>query len=157
MIPTPRTTSNRRLLAGLTALGLAGATAGCGGGAVSDGERVAQTIHTYVQAQATGDGQRACSQLGSRGQRQLITLTSKMSKGLLGTSISCEEAVSLIHGAAGTRLLRALVSARVANVKISGGRASAEVIDGTQLASQQVLLEKVGSTWKISEVPGLPG
>lgn len=98
----------RCLLAALTGMGFAVAIAGCGGTTVSDTERVTQAIHAHV----AGDGQRACSQLSSSGQRQLVTLTSKMAKGLAGNRLSCEEAVGLIRGVAGTPLLRALSRAR---------------------------------------------
>lgn len=147
----------RCLLAALTGMGFAVAIAGCGGTTVSDTERVTQAIHAYLQAQVAGDGQRACSQLSSSGQRQLVTLTSKMAKGLAGNRLSCEEAVGLIRGVAGTPLLRALSRARVANVKINGQRASADVVDGKPMAREHVLLEKIGSAWKITSVPGLPG
>jgi hypothetical protein len=154
VLPVVRT---HPVLAAAAALAATAAPVGCGGAKASDTEQVTQTIRTYLEAQAGGDGQRACPQLAPTAQRQLVAVTVKLAKGLAGTGIACEQAVSLIHGAAGARVLRGLASARVADVKISGGHASADVLDGTQVPRQRVLLEKIDSTWKITEVPGLPG
>lgn len=110
-----------------------------------------------MQAQAGGDGERACEQLAPRGQRQLVTVTIEESNGLVGSNVTCEQAVGLIRTVAGTKLLAALEDAEISNVEIDGEQAVADVTGGTEIPRQRVLLEKIGSSWKISEVPGLPG
>jgi hypothetical protein len=79
------------------------------------------------------------------------------SKGLLKTRPSCEDAVGLIRGLAGAKLLGALAQARAEDVQVTGSRATAQVVDGAQFPAEQVSLEKVGAAWKIAAVPGLGG
>ena len=114
-------------------------------------------VRSYVQAQTAGDGQAACALLTAGGQRQLTALVMQASKGLLKTRPSCEDAVGLIRGLAGPKLLGALAKARVADVQVTGRHASAQVVDGVQFPAEHVSLEKVGADWKIAAVPGLGG
>ena len=149
--------------AGLVASLLAVAVAGCGGAhKASDQQLIARQqvtrmVRSYVQAQTAGDGQAACALLTAGGQRQLTALVMQASKGLLKTRPSCEDAVGLIRGLAGPKLLGALAKARVADVQVTGRHASAQVVDGVQFPAEHVSLEKVGADWKIAAVPGLGG
>jgi hypothetical protein len=118
---------------------------------------VTTTIHTYLRAQASGDGETACAQLTPGGQRRLIALVVSVSKGVLGRSLSCETAVGLVRGAAGTTLMDQLDHARVTAVNVTGARATADVLIGPTARREHVLLERTDSTWRISEVPTLPG
>jgi hypothetical protein len=142
---------------------IAAAVGGCGGAHKPSSQQpiaqqqVTQTVRSYLRAQTAGDGQAACALLSAGGQQQLITLVMRASKGLLKASPSCEDAVGLIRAIAGTKLLGALEHARVEYVQITGGRATAQVVDGTQFPSEQVSLQKVGKAWKIAAVPGLGG
>ena len=127
---------------------------GCGAGhRQSDQQLITQTLHSYLRAQTAGDGQTACKLLTAGGQSQLIALVVKQANGLLTTRPSCEDAVGLVRAVAGPQFLSALSSARIAHVQARGTRATAEVVDGTQFASQQVSLRKTDSSWRIAGVP----
>jgi hypothetical protein len=153
----------RRTGPGATACLLALAIAGCGGGhrpanqQLLARQQITQTVRAYLRAQTAGDGPAACALLTAGAQQQLTTLVAQASKGLLKARPSCVDAVGLIRAIAGTKLLGALAQARVEHVQVSGGRATAQVVDGTQFPAQQVSLHKVGSAWKIGAVPGLGG
>jgi hypothetical protein len=139
-----------RAMAVLAAVGLAG----CGGSKNAAEQQISQTLHSYLKAQANGDGTAACALLAPAGQQQLITLVVQNSKGLITTPPSCADAVSLIRAVAGQQIISALPSASIENVHISGNTATADVVVASQ-ASQQVKLIKVGDSWKIVAVPGL--
>ena len=124
-MPAP---SPRHRYAAVSIAVLAVSVLGCGSSPPSDAQQVTKTIRTYLRAQASGDGERACSQLTLGGQRQLIALVVRVSKGMLGRSLSCETAVGLVR-----------------------------VLIGPKARREHVLLEKTDSTWMISEVPTLPG
>jgi hypothetical protein len=131
---------------------------GCGGGhRPSDRQLITQALHSYLRAQAAGDGQAACALLTEGVQRQLIALVVKAGKGLITTQPTCADAVGLVRAVAGAQLLAALGSARIQSVQVSGARATANVVDGSQFQPQQVALEKAGASWKIAGVPGLIG
>jgi len=135
---------------------LAIAVSACGGGhAVSAQQQVSAVLHSYLRAQAAGDGQAACALLTASGQQQLIALVVKEAKGLLSTRPSCQDAVGLIRAVAGAKLLDALSGAQVEQVQIHGQQASAIVADGLEFPPQRVTLQKAGGAWKISGVPGI--
>ena len=67
------------------------------------------------------------------------------------------QAVGPVHAVAGAKLLEALSKAEIAQVRVQGNSATAEVIDGTAFPSEQVTLQASGGTWKIAAVPGLTG
>lgn len=134
-------------------LAVAALMAGCGGGP-SPAARVTTTVRTYLQAQVAGDGARACAQLTAKGRRQLVALTRSAAKGL-PASLTCGQAVGLIRGVAGTRILTALSHARITNVDVTGATAHADVVASSPVGRQRVVLERVGSSWKIAEAPGL--
>ena len=152
-----------RSRAGLVASLLAVAVVGCGGAHKASNQQliarqqVTRAVRSYLQAQTAGDGQAACALLTAGGQQQLTALVMQASKGLLKTRPSCEDAVGLIRGLAGAKLLAALAQARVEHVQVTGSRATAQIVDGTQFPAEQVSLEKVGAAWKIAAVPGLGG
>lgn len=152
-----------RSRAGLVASLLAVAVVGCGGAHKASNQQliarqqVTRAVRSYLQAQTAGDGQAACALLTAGGQQQLTALVMQASKGLLKTRPSCEDAVGLIRGLAGAKLLGALAQARVEHVQVTGSRATAQIVDGTQFPAEQVSLEKVGAAWKIAAVPGLGG
>jgi hypothetical protein len=152
-----------RSRAGLVASLLAVAVVGCGGAHKASNQQliarqqVTRAVRSYLQAQTAGDGQAACALLTAGGQQQLTALVMQASKGLLKTRPSCEDAVGLIRGLAGAKLLGALAQARVEHVQVTGSRATAQVVDGAQFPAEQVSLEKVGAAWKIAAVPGLGG
>jgi hypothetical protein len=151
-----RPAARHRSASALIWLLLAAPAGGCGGGhPQSDQQLITQALRSYLRAQAGGDGQAACALLTSAAQSQLIGLVVRQSKGLLMTRPSCEEAVGLVATVAPQKLLGALASARIERVQVSGARASAEVVDGTQFPPQQVSLDKLGRSWKVSGVPGL--
>lgn len=114
-------------------------------------------LHSYLHAQAVGDGHAGCALLTAGGQRQLIALVVKAATGLITTQPTCEYAVRLVRAVAGAQLLSALASAQVERVRVSGARATANVVDGSQFQPQQVGVEQAGTTWKIAGVPGLSG
>lgn len=116
----------------------------CGGGHRKSDQQaiVTQAPHSYLRAQAAGDGQAACGRLTAAGQRQLIALVVKAAKGLMTTQPSCEEAVGLVRALAGAKLLSALESARIESVRVSGARPTAEIVDGAQFQPGQVTLAK---------------
>jgi hypothetical protein len=153
-MPVP---TSRHRYAAVSIAVLAVSVLGCGSSPPSDAQQVTKTIRTYLRAQASGDGERACSQLTLGGQRQLIALVVRVSKGMLGRSLSCETAVGLVRGAAGTTLMAQLDHARVTAIRVTGARATADVLIGPKARREHVLLEKTDSTWMISEVPTLPG
>lgn len=131
--------------------------AGCGGAnKPTDQQQIEQVLHSYLSAQATGDGQAACALLSPSGQSELITLVMTQAKGLVTTRPSCQDAVGLIRTFAGQSLMSALQNATIRQVQVAGSTGSAEVIVATQ-AAQRVTLEKSGTAWKISGVPGLAG
>ena len=140
---------------------LAVAVVACGGAHKQPNQQLqrqaAQAVRSYLRAQTTGDGPTACALLTAGGQQQLTTLVMQASKGLLNTRPSCQDAVGLIRAIAGAKLLAALAQARVEQVRVTGSRATAQVVDGTQFPAQQVSLEKAGGAWKIAAVPGLGG
>jgi hypothetical protein len=118
---------------------------GCGGGhRQSDQQLITHTVHSYLRAQTAGDGPTACTLLTAGGQSQLIALVVKQAKGLITTRPSCEDAVGLVRAVAGAQLLGALSRARIEHVQVRGTRATAEIVDGTQFAPQQVSLRKTG-------------
>ena len=134
------------------------AVGGCGGGhRPSDQQLITQALHSYLRAQASGEGQAACALLSVGAQQQLIGLVVKAGKGLITTRPSCQDAVGLVRAVAGARLLSALENARIEQIRVSGAHATAEVLDGTQFQPQQAILEKAGTTWKIAGVPGVGG
>ncbi len=133
--------------------------AGCGGGSSapqSDAAKVKTTIGSYLAAQAAGDGTAACALLTPAGQRQLIGVVAKSSKGLV-TQPTCEDAVGLVRTAATPAQLTALEHADVSNVAVSGDRATADVSAGSGLPNGSVTLVRAGSAWLISGAPGLTG
>lgn len=149
----------RRKRPGATVLAcvLGVAVAGCGGSpAPSAQQQVTQVLHSYLTAQAAGDGQTACALLTPAAQSQLIAAVVKAGKGLLSATTSCQDAVGLVRAVAGARALAALNSARIEQVQVHGDSATAEVAGGTVFGRQQVRLVK-SSTWMIDGVPGLTG
>jgi hypothetical protein len=142
-------------LAGLV-LGACGSSHG-GSHRPTDEQQIGQVVRSYLSAQTQGDGQTACSLLTPGGQRQLEALVVKRANGLIPSQPSCTDAVSLVHSFAGSKLLKALNSARVGRVKVHGETATAQVADGTVFAPQTVSLTKGAGVWRIAGVPGLGG
>jgi hypothetical protein len=138
----------------MCALALA-APAGCG--KASDAQLISSMLRSYLRAQAFGDGVTACPLLTVAARRQLVALVVKASGGRVASGLSCENAFVLIQAVADAKVLQALEHARVERVRVTGGRATAAVVDGSQLRPQQVSLEKVGGSWKIAGAPGLGG
>ena len=120
-------------------------------------QQITDVVRSYLTAQTQGDGKTACSLLTPDGQRQLEALVVKRANGLIASRPSCTDAVSLVHSFAGSKLLNALSTARVARVKVNGDNATAQVVDGTAFAPQTVSLAKVGGAWRIAGVPGVGG
>jgi hypothetical protein len=130
--------------------------AGCGGSAApSNRQQITSVLHSYLHAQADGDGQTACGLLSSSAQNELSTLVVKNSNGLVKSPPSCQDAVGLVRVVAGSTLLGALRAAQVERVEVNGTQATAQIVDGGEFPPQTVTLEKIGSAWKISGVPGL--
>ena len=137
--------------------------AGCGGSAPKPapkpapdpGALVTQALYSYLRAQSQGDGATACALLTASGQNELAAVVVKKGDGLITSSPSCLDAVGLVHTFAGAKLLHALATARVEQVRVSGSSATAEVVDGTAFRPEQVRLVKSGAAWKIDAVPGL--
>lgn len=121
----------------------------------SDSAQIDTVLHSYLRAQAQGDGPTACGLLTATGQNQLIGLVVSAGKGLFTSRPSCADAVGLAQAVAGAQLLSALQSARVEQIRVSGPSASAQVVDETTFKPQRVTLEKTGGTWKIAGVPSL--
>jgi len=142
-------------LAGLM-LGACGSSHRASHGA-TDEQQIGQVVRSYLSAQTQGDGQTACSLLTPGGQRQLEALVVKRANGLITAQPSCADAVSLVHSFAGSKLLNALSTARVGQVKVNGDNATAQVADGAVFTPQTVSLAKVGTAWRIAGVPGLGG
>jgi hypothetical protein len=139
---------------------LAALAAGCGSShkpaAPADpAVQVNAVIHSYLNAQAQGDGATACGLLTPAAQKQLIDLVVADGKGLITSRPSCSDAVGLVHTFAGTQLLSAVENARIEQVQVSGDTATARVADGSTFKPQQVRLEKPGGTWKVTGVPSL--
>jgi hypothetical protein len=140
---------------------LATLAAGCGAAhkppaeKSSDQAQVTTVLHSYLHAQAQGDGTTACGLLTPAAQNQLIGLVVSAGKGLITSRPSCSDAVGLAHAVAGAQLLSALESARVEQIHINGTSATAQVVDGTTFKPQRVTLEKTGGSWRIAGVPGL--
>jgi hypothetical protein len=122
---------------------------------VNGGRRVTAAIHSYLHAQAQGDGATACALLTPAPQRQLIDLVVADGKGLITSRPSCSDAVGLVHTFAGTQLLSALENARIEQVQVSGDNATARVADGTTFKPQQLRLGKTDGSWKVTGVPSL--
>ena len=139
------------------------AVAGCGGSSQKatpseqQQQQVEQVLRSYLRAQTSGDGQTACSLLTDAAQRQLETLVLQAGNGLLTTRPSCQDAVGLVRAVAGAKLLNALSKAQIAQVRVQGNDATAEIIDGAAFGQQQVSLQRSGSTWQIAGVPALTG
>jgi hypothetical protein len=135
--------------------------AGCGAShkpapePASDSAQVSAVLHSYLRAQAQGDGSAACRLLAPAGQHELIALVMTAGKGLITTRPSCADAVALAHAVAGAQLLSALQNAGVEQIHVGGTGATAQVVDGTSFKPQRVMLEKTGGSWKIAGVPGL--
>ena len=137
------------------------AVAGCGSSQKAtpreQQQQVEQVLRSYLRAQTSGDGQTACSLLTDAAQRQLETLVLQAGNGLLTTPPSCQDAVGLVRAVAGAKLLNALSKAQIAQVRVQGNDATAEIIDGAAFGQQQVSLQRSGSTWQIAGVPALTG
>lgn len=135
--------------------------AACGGArhkpASDPRAQVRQAVSSYLHAQSQGDGATACGLLTSTGQEELIAIVVKHGGSLITSRPSCTDAVGLVHAFGGAKLLGALASARVAQAKVTGSTATAEVIDGSVFGTQLVRLETSGGQWKIVAVPGLAG
>jgi hypothetical protein len=118
---------------------------------------VEQVLRSYLRAQTNGDGQAACSLLTAVAQGQLENLVLQAGKGLVTTRPSCQDAVGLVHAVAGANLLDALSKAEIAQVRVQGDSATAEVSDGTAFPQQHVSLQRSDGNWKIAGVPALGG
>jgi hypothetical protein len=139
------------------------ALSGCGGSGsssqpkVSDQQQITQILQSYLTAQTAGNGQTACPLLSAGAQNQLIGLVVSAAKGLLPSRPSCENAVALVSQFAGSTIVTGLKNAKVENVKVNGSNATAEIVDGGAFSPEQVKLQKVDGTWKITGVPSLGG
>lgn len=135
--------------------------AGCGGGsdAQSDAQRVASTIKDYLRLQADGDAAEACALLTASGRRQLTAFVSEQARStpLDTTGLTCDRAIELVRVVAGTELLDATRSAGVENIRVTGARATAEVVGAGDVGRRPVSLEKAGDVWRIRAAPGLGG
>jgi hypothetical protein len=144
-----------KLMLGLVCV-LAAAQVGCGGKdkSPSDKAQVVTVLQSFLKAQTGGDGQAACPLLTAAGQNKLVTLVAEQAPSL-GTRPTCEDAVGLIRAVAPPALLKALGTARVEHVRVTGDTATADVVDGAAFPTQHVVLRKADATWRINDVPGL--
>jgi len=145
------------MLAAIVAIAVAGCGSSHKSPAPTGQQQVEQVLRSYLHAQTSGDAQTACSLLTDAAQRELETLVLHAGNGLLTTLPSCQDAVGLVRAVAGSKLLQALSTAQVTQVRVQGNHATAEITDGTAFGQQQVSLDRTGNTWKIAGVPGLTG
>ncbi|WP_187368800.1 hypothetical protein [Baekduia soli] len=143
---------------GAISIAVAATLAACGGHRPSDQARVADVLHTFLRAQADGDGPTACAQLGAEGRADLVRVVARRAGAAGAAPASCEDAVGLVRLVAPAAFLEALRGADVGHVVVTGTTARAEVADGTQFPRQRVALAKREGRWRIVAVPGLlPG
>jgi hypothetical protein len=116
---------------------------GCGGSS-GDADGIRTTLQTYLTAIADGDGQRACDQLTKDQARVVISQATAKAPEL--QAASCADALTKLSGALDADQKRTLRDAKVSNVRINGGSATAEVVGGSQTAE----LEKSHGRWLIS-------
>ena len=109
------------------------AVAGCG----SQEDEVRETIETYLQAAADGDGRTACDQLTEAAQRQLIAST-------LGAR-DCDQAVKLFSDRLPDRLRGNLRDPTIEQIEVRDARATVRIKE-----IEQGSLEKVDGEWKIA-------
>jgi hypothetical protein len=130
---------------------------GCGAAAPQPSERdqVDTALHSYLRAQAEGDGTTACGLLTAGAQNQLIGLVVSAAGRLIATRPSCSDAVGLVGSVAGAKVASALEHARVTQIQLGGSRATAQVADGAAFRPQRVTLVKTGGSWKIAGIPAL--
>jgi len=133
----------------LLAVTLAAAVIGsaCGG---SDESKVEETVRTYLNGIADGDGQTACDQLTGAAKRELTTALTELVPEL--NAASCEDAIDGLAENLGEDERRVLRDADL-NVAVSGDSATATPTEGTS----DVKLEKADGEWLISggfEFPG---
>lgn len=105
------------------------ALAGCGGGSSGSPE---QTIGTFLNAAASGDGATACAQLSPQAQAQVAQ------------GVSCEQ---------GIKLSSALYSSIIKQVKVTGVKTRGTTASGTSTLNGQPIatfrLSKSGGRWLI--------
>jgi hypothetical protein len=63
----------------------------------------------------------------------------------------------MAHAVAPAKLMAALATAHIGQVRVQGDNATAEITDGGAFSPQQVSLRRSGGTWRIAGVPGLGG
>ena len=104
---------------------------GCGGG--NDEDEVRETVRTYLNAFADGDGERTCQQLTNEGRRGFLDALAAQVPGL--PTASCEEAVDALEDAGAdisvlrdVELTEVNVDGDTATVRAKGGTADAELV-----------------------------
>lgn len=134
---------------------------GCGGGAKTDADQVAQVLRSAAGAVADGDGQKACSQLTAQAQAQAAQ---QVAGGVLG-SVDCVTMVKRATAFMAPLDRQQIKDLQPSNVVVNGNAASATLSTSTGSSqtggiSVQVSLAKAASDWKISgfsNEQGLPG
>lgn len=114
----------------------------CGG--ASNEEKVADTLTTYLDALANGDGQEACDQLTGAQNRRILEGAVSFLPELASTS--CADALTKLGEGIGADERELLNDAEIVNVEVDGDSATAQIDGGTGTAE----LEKPGDRWLIS-------
>jgi hypothetical protein len=132
-----------RLAAAILVAGVA--IVGCGGGSSkSDKQQIADTVATYYNAAAAGDGSKTCDLLAKRARTQLEQRAGGR---------KCSDVVTAeLAAPAYKKIAPALKSAKVTNVVVNGDQATASV--KTSIRSLSIPLAKEGDAWKIQVAVG---
>lgn len=143
------------------ALAAALLAAGCGGGAKTDADQVAQVLRGAAGAVADGDGGRACGYLTPQAQAQAAQ---QVAGGVLG-NVDCPTMVKRATAFMAPLDREQIKDLQPSNLVVNGSAASATLSTSTGTKqtggiSVQVNLTKVGADWRISgfsNPQGLPG
>jgi hypothetical protein len=154
-------------LASLLAVGLIVVFAGCGGGdksgsgssGGSDKTQVEASFRTYLDKLAAKDGAGACDAMAPSLQQKMLAAMEKAGAGALVKGKSCGDVLDFIaeQSASYNKAASALKDAKIANVKITGDKAT---YDWTLTVSGQTVnnkgeATKIDGKWLVSCcVPG---
>lgn len=138
-------------------VGLTGLVAGCGG-SESDSDKVKSTVTGFFGAVADNEGQRACALLTDSAIQELSSAAF-----LLQAPASCPEAIETFNRQLSSDDKKALKSAEVNRVAITGRTATVADNDivleiGGQAGlfrnndPRPLALEKIGDDWKVSSL-----
>jgi hypothetical protein len=129
-----KTTKQRRTALSVAAFAASAfLIAGCGGSGSSAAGSPAQTIQTFLNAAAAGDGATACAQLSPLAQQQVVQGT------------SCEQGIKLGSGLLGSIIKQIQITGLMTQGKTSTGTAT---VNGQPMATFQ--LTKSGGKWTIA-------